>query len=168
MNARDIRSALFVPLLVLLSMPAVADEKAAPPVREAVGEGGFLALSVADMEKQVAWYRDRLGFSIIEQRDVPDRNIRFALLRREGLLVELLQLPDAKPRNQSDAAAASASKTHGFFKGGLVVRDIEGLRHEWQEKGVAFSLPLGEPGSAGLRMFQIKDPEGNLLQFLGR
>lgn len=161
-----VRRALLACSLFALSLSTLA--ATAPPVAETAREGAFMALSVASLDKQVAWYRDVLGFAVVEQRDVAERGIRFALLEREGSLVELLPLPDARARLEIDPSAASASRIHGFFKAGFVVRDIDGLHRQLQEKGVAFALALGEPGSAGLRMFQIKDPEGNLLQFLGR
>ena len=161
-----VRRVLLACALIPLSLPAVA---ATPtPAAETAREGAFMALSVASLDRQVAWYRDVLGFTILEQRDVAERGIRFALLEREGALIELLQLPEARARLEVDPAATSASRIHGFFKAGFVVRDIDRLQRELQEKGATFSLPLGEPGSAGLRMFQLKDPEGNLLQFLGR
>ncbi|MFT3807472.1 VOC family protein [Arenimonas sp.] len=160
-----IRRSALVLSLCLLSVPTFAATESPGALSE---EGAFLALSVADRDAQVAWYRDKLGFEVVEQREVPERGIRFALLRRDGALLELLQLPDARPRTALDPDAASASRIHGFFKGGLLVRDIEGLHRQLQEKGIAFTVPLGEPGSGGLRLFQIKDPEGNLLQFLGR
>lgn len=161
-----LRPAMFACALSFLPISGMASETASTP--PAIEEGAFIALSVASVDKQVAWYRDTLGFEIVEQRDVPERNIRFALLKREGALIEMLQLPDARPRLEVDPAATSASRIHGFFKAGLVVPDVDALYRQLHEKGVEFTIPLGEPGSAGLRMFQLRDPEGNLLQFLGR
>lgn len=161
-----VRRVLLACSFFAFSLPTPAATPTA--VAETAREGAFIALSVADLDKQVAWYRAVLGFSIVEQRDVPERGIRFVLLEREGSLIEMLQLPEARARLEVDPAATGASRIHGFFKAGFVVRDIDRLQQELQEKGATFSLPLGEPGSAGLRTFQLKDPEGNLLQFLGR
>lgn len=128
----------------------------------------FMAISVADIDAQVAWYKQTLGFEIGSQGTVPGRDIRFALLRQGAAMIELLQIPEARPRSVAARDASDASRIHGFFKGGMVVEDVAGLFHRLKAQGVTFSFELGQPPGGGpYRVFGLSDPEGNLLQFFG-
>lgn len=128
----------------------------------------FIAISVADIDAQVAWYTQTLGFEVGSQGSVPGRNIRFALLRQGSAMIELLQIPEARPRSVAARDASDASRIHGFFKGGMVVEDVAGLFQRLKAQGVTFSFELGQPPGGGpYRVFGLSDPEGNLLQFFG-
>lgn len=128
----------------------------------------FIAISVADLDVQVAWYTQTLGFDIASQGAVPGRNIRFALLRQGAAMIELLQIPEARPRSVAARDASDASRIHGFFKAGMVVEDVAGLFQRLKALGVTFSFELGPPPGGGpYRVFGLSDPEGNLLQFFG-
>lgn len=140
---------------------------AAKPADDAVGPAAFIALSVSDLKRQVAWYSETLGFQVVNEREVPERQIRFALLRREGAWLELLQIPQARPRTVVDPEASSASRIHGFFKGGMVVADLDRLHEQLKARGAAPLAPPAAADAGGLRSFQLRDPEGNLWQFLG-
>lgn len=128
----------------------------------------FLAISVADIDAQSAWYTQTLGFEVASQGSVPGRNIRYALLRQGSAMIELLQIPEARPRSVAARDASDASRIHGFFKGGMVVEDVAGLFQRLKAQGVTFSFELGSPPGGGpYRVFGLSDPEGNLLQFFG-
>ena len=128
----------------------------------------FMAVSVADIDGQVAWYRDKLGFKILSEGTAGPAKIRFALLKQGDVLVELLQIPDAKPRRMVLPGVKDAGHLHGFFKGGMVVADVEGLFKTLKQQGVTIAFDLGKPPNGPYRVFGIRDPEGNLLQFFGR
>lgn len=127
----------------------------------------FIAISVADLDAQVAWYTQTLGFEIGSQGSVPGRSIRYALLRQGATLIELLQIPEARPRSVAARDAGDASRIHGFFKAGMVVDDVAGLYQRLKAQGVAFAFELGQPAGGPYRAFGLNDPEGNLLQFFG-
>lgn len=128
--------------------------------------GAFLALSVASMDRMRPWYRDTLGFQVYREGEVTDRRIRFALLRQGSALVELLQLPDARPRQLAAPGTTDAHQRHGFFKSGFVVADIDRVYRLLVSRGVRLQYDLGRPDGP-YRSFGILDPEGNLLQFFG-
>lgn len=122
-------------------------------------DGAFVALSVANIDPMVAWYRDVLGFTVYREGTAPNRPIRFALLQNGSHLVEILQLPDTTPR---------VDNTHGFFKSGFVVADIDAEYARLKAKNVTFAYELGQPPNGPYRSFGVRDPEGNLLQFFGK
>lgn len=128
----------------------------------------FLAISVANLDVQLAWYRDKLGFVVSSQGTLPERQIRFALLRQGAAMVELLQIPEARPRAESSRTQpADSSLVHGFFKSGMVVEDVAGLFNRLKANGVTFAFELTKPPNGPYRVFGVNDPEGNLLQFFG-
>ena len=160
-------------LLLLLAVLTANQPLAQGPARSA-GEtalgsapGPFLALSVADLDRQVAWYRDTLGFVIHRQGTAPNRPVRFALLRQDSAYLELLQLPDAKPRAEVAGRAIESHQIHGFFKSGFIVKDIDAAHRRIKDRGVPLAYELGSAPDSPYRSFGIRDPEGNLLQFFG-
>lgn len=132
--------------------------------------GPFVALSVANLEAEVAWYRDVLGFTVFSQGVAPPNprgEIHFALLQQGSALLEILQLPDAKPRSEAAPKNQEAVQIHGFFKSGFVVQDLDGLYARLRAKKVTFAFELTQPPNGPYRVFGVRDPEGNLLQFFG-
>jgi len=148
---------------------AVASTVASPASAPALGAhpAPFIAISVADLDAQTAWYTQTLGFEISSQGAVPGRGIRYALLRQGAMLIELLQIPEARPRSVAARDASDASRIHGFFKAGMVVDDVAGLYQRLKAQGVPFAFELGQPPGGPYRVFGVNDPEGNLLQFFG-
>ena len=127
--------------------------------------GAFIALSVADLDRVLPFYRDTLGFRVFSEGTPPDRPaIKFALLQRGNALLEVVQLPDAKPR----ADGVAAPQIHGFFKCGFVVDDIDAAYARLMKSNVTFAFELVQPPNGPYRTFGVRDPEGNLVQFLGQ
>jgi catechol 2,3-dioxygenase-like lactoylglutathione lyase family enzyme len=134
--------------------------------------GAFIALSVADLDKTVAWYRDELGFEVFDQGTAPnrpaDQPIRFALLKTGDTLLEVLQFSGSKPRLEAAPFAKDSVQIQGFFKSGFVVEDIDAIYRRLQGRKVPFAYELGQPRNNPYRSFGVRDPEGNLLQFFGK
>lgn len=163
--------------VVLLSFISLAGCSVAPhlgtPARQMSppsmsGPAAFLALSVKDLEAMLRWYRDTLGFEVYSEGALPERPIRFALLRSGHALIELLQIRDAKPLREAAPGVTAAHEIHGFFKGGLIVPDIEAEYERLRQRQVTFEYGLVKPPNGPYRTFGLRDPEGNLLQFFGR
>ena len=154
-------------LLAVFSMACVATRESATttPLLGAA-PGPFIALSVANLDRQIAWYRDTLGFTVSSRGTVGNRKIPYALLREGPVLLELLQWPGARPRAEAAPGTSDPVELHGFFKTGVVVRDVVALYHHFQAQGVKFDYELREH-SKDSRSFGLRDPEGNLWQFFG-
>src|SRR5689334_16485568 len=75
--------------------------------------GSFFALSVADVESLSTWYRDKFGLRIISQGEAPNKIAKFAILQGNGLLIELLQHRDGKPRSIAAPATKNAYEIQG-------------------------------------------------------
>ena len=127
--------------------------------------GSFLALSVVDIDRQVAWYRDTLGFEVRNQGDALNGTVRFAILHQGFTMLEIIQHRDARdggiPRKDSHLI-------HGIFKAGFLVSDIDYAYATLSSRRVRFEYELGKPDQSTYRSFGLRDPEGNLLQIFGR
>src|SRR5262245_2943001 len=87
--------------------------------------GSFFALSVADVELLSAWYREKFGLRIISQGEAPNKIAKFAILQGNGLLIELIQHRDGKPRSVVAPATKNAYEIKGIFKTGTIVDDLD-------------------------------------------
>jgi uncharacterized glyoxalase superfamily protein PhnB len=163
------RARLLTVLLVLLVAPVAAQApskaaEAAPLLGNTPGP--FLALSVANLDRQVAWYRDTLGFTVSERGTAGNRKIPYAHLRQGTVFLEMLQWPGGRPRVQAAPGTTDPVEIHGFFKGGVVVDDVATLYRNLRAKGATFDYELREH-AIGRRSFGLRDPEGNVWQFFG-
>jgi catechol 2,3-dioxygenase-like lactoylglutathione lyase family enzyme len=155
-------------LLVFLMTAPVGAQRKVTATQPLLGPapGPFVALSVANLDRQIAWYRDTLGFTVAARGTVGHRKIPYAHLREGTVFLELLQWPGARPRAQAVPGSTDPVELHGFFKSGLVVADVAALYRHFQAKGVRFDYELRQH-SDGSRSFGLRDPEENLWQFFG-
>ncbi|HZN91987.1 MAG TPA: VOC family protein [Myxococcales bacterium] len=129
--------------------------------------GTFIAISVADVEATSRWYQEKLDFQVVKAGEAPNRIARFALLRQGDHVLELIQHSEAKPP-PGEAPVRQAHRTHGFFKVGFVVEDIDARHRELGRRGVPMAYELMNAKDLPLRTFSVRDNEGNLLQFFGK
>lgn len=168
MNVPKRARLLAVPLVLLVAHAAAQAPPKAPEAAPLLGAtpGPFIALSVADLDRQIAWYRDTLGFTVSERGTSGTRKIPYAHLRQGSIFIEVLQWPGGRPRAQAAPGTTDPVEIHGFFKSGLVVSDVAALFRRLQGKGVKFEYELREHPN-GRHSFGVTDPEGNLWQFFG-
>jgi catechol 2,3-dioxygenase-like lactoylglutathione lyase family enzyme len=112
---------------------------------------------VSNVDRTVAFYRDRLGFEVTFQE--PEQNPFFAVIRRDGaqLLVKSVDAPPL-PNSRRDGAAR--------WDAYVYAPDPDALAAEFSAHGAAFSVPLQDTHD-GLRGFEMHDPDGYVL-FFGR
>jgi catechol 2,3-dioxygenase-like lactoylglutathione lyase family enzyme len=149
-------------LLALSGASPARSQVADSPAGEAavVGVGGFVALSVPDIEASIRWYTEVLGLRLAS-RPADSAQVKVAILEGEGLLVELLQHADAAP-----AAAEGTAPAQGIFKAGLLVRDFDRVVARLRARGAEIAygpFPAREGQRANLI---VRDNAGNLLQLL--
>lgn len=144
--------------------PPLANGQVAPPDTSgpfAGATGGFIALSVPDVEASARWYSEKLGLRLVMRIPRMDKIVGGAALEGGGILLELIQREDAKP------GTALAELTHGIVKAGILVADFERAVAGLRARGVVFFAgPYpARPGQRANVMF--KDNAGNMLQVLG-
>lgn len=118
-----------------------------------------VALSTADLEKSTAFYRDKLGLTMIARFDPP--GLAFFRIGETRLSVQ-------------ESAESSASRSVLYFK----VDDIISATQRLKDKGIKFEQDpelvfkddAGQFGDAGAEewMSFFRDPDGNLLSLASR
>jgi len=112
-----------------------------------------VSLIVADTERSLNFYRDRLGLTPVEDR--PDLGYPGAWLWVGEQQIHLLELPNPDP-------------THGRPQHGgrdrhlaLTVADIETLTQHLEQAGIPFTR-----SRFGRRAIFCRDPDGNALELM--
>ncbi|HEV2442941.1 MAG TPA: VOC family protein [Steroidobacteraceae bacterium] len=122
---------------------------------------GSVALVVREYDEAIAFYRDKLGFSLIEDTPVPSQNKRWVLLAPAGSCGTRLLLARAVGDQQT---CRIGNQTGGRVFLFLHTDDFWRDYHLYRERGVAFVRePRKEPYGT-VAVFQ--DLYGNLWDLL--
>jgi catechol 2,3-dioxygenase-like lactoylglutathione lyase family enzyme len=128
-----------------------------------------IAISVADLDRSVAWFERVLRFVCTSRGAFPDLEARVAFMRGAGTALELVQVPKAHRLAAIDVAppdhlGPTGYKAIVFDVGNLVEATVElkslGVEVVWETR-------LLDPVS-GLTSTLIRDPDGNLINFFQR
>jgi catechol 2,3-dioxygenase-like lactoylglutathione lyase family enzyme len=113
---------------------------------------------VTDVDRTIAFYRDKLGFETRFQQ--PDRDPFFAIVGRGGVQLFV--------KSDKNTPPLPNPKRHPSMRWDAYVHasDPDALAAEFAGLGAPFSVPLNDTHD-GLRGFEITDPDGYVL-FFGR
>lgn len=140
----------------LLSMP----KQNGSPLR-----ASFAALIVSDFEASLNWYNQILGFKILNQNEIRSRSIKQANLQRGAFYLELISIENSISANKILKKQPDKSLVHGFFKLGFSVGNLELWAEQLEDLGVEIQGKIVYDKNRNKKMFIIKDPEGNRIQF---
>jgi catechol 2,3-dioxygenase-like lactoylglutathione lyase family enzyme len=129
--------------------------------------GSLLALSTPDASATARWYQENLGFHLIKQGQM-GKGLRFALLRYDDNILELIQNPEARPLAQAVPGIKDPFEIHGIFKLGFTVHNFDDVFADLTQRGVKVDFKITKLNDLGLRAFGIRDLDGNLIQFFGK
>lgn len=131
-----------------------------------------VAISVKDMERSLAFWRDALGLQLIQDRMLsgPDldmalmetgTSVRMVILADEvGSMIELLgwESPPVRERPPEHLKFAST----GLVEICLAVSDLEKLEEDLAKKGIRFRTPVWILNIEGLdvKVTHVVDPDG--------
>jgi catechol 2,3-dioxygenase-like lactoylglutathione lyase family enzyme len=125
-------------------------------------------VSVADLERSERFYRDVLGFTTAEDRFAfPEHDLRgVVLVNPQGARVELFERKDSVPTGPHHQI--ESTRRQGWFQFALAVPDIAGTFAAVVAAGAEPSLaPTTAPDGVSVVAF-VRDPDGNLVEFLQR
>ncbi len=125
--------------------PTTSKTTAPPLIAQDLGA----SLTVADVRRSLAWYRDVLGFSLDREHERDGRLIAASL--RAGEIQILLTQEDG-------AKGADRVKGQGFSLQITTAQDIDAIASNARRAGAALD---SEPADAwGVRVFRLRDPDG--------
>ena len=152
-------------ILLAFSLAALVTAESASA--EGIGaSGAFFALSVADVDASAKWYSEKLGLTVTMRQ--PNTNgAAVTVLEGDGLIVELIRHPDAKPLSAVAPQLKEPLNVHGIFKVGVIVSDFDKTLATLQARkvDVAFGPYPARPGQRANVI--VRDNAGNLIQFFG-
>ena len=106
------------------------------------------SLTVADLRRSLAWYREVLGFGVTREFEREGRLFAVSLIA--GTVRVLL--------TQDDGRRGDRVKGEGFSLQLTTSQDIDGLAERALRAGATLDTP---PESAwGVRVFRLRDPDG--------
>jgi catechol 2,3-dioxygenase-like lactoylglutathione lyase family enzyme len=132
------------------------------------------AISTADLERSVRFYRDLLGFEEIftsgwergaDRADkitgLTDSSARLVMLKAGNAYIEIFQYSSPQARAGDPNRPAC---DHGITHLCLDVRDIQAEYERLKTAGVAFNCPPQDMG--GVSATYGRDPDGNIVELL--
>lgn len=125
------------------------------------------AIIVEDIERSSQWYSMVLKLSMDPRTFVDMENVKILNMFNDGFNLELIQLKKAVDPAQAIEGYTNRTRLLGLFKLGYGVEDFDTWVAYLKEIEVEFSgSVVVDPNSKdGKRMVNIKDPDGNRIQF---
>jgi catechol 2,3-dioxygenase-like lactoylglutathione lyase family enzyme len=137
---------------------------------------GHTGITVADIDRSIAFYQDILGFEVSEKvycsgamfeniTGVPGAEMDVVFVRAPGHIIELLCFRKPEDRGRSTLRTCDTGFWHIAFK----VRDIERVVAAVREGGFEALSPIQtatEGPPKGLRVVYVRDPDGIVLELI--
>jgi catechol 2,3-dioxygenase-like lactoylglutathione lyase family enzyme len=126
-----------------------------------------VTLSVGDIDRMSRWYQNTLEFRPISAKDYPEFKTRLIFLERDGFRIELIE--DIRSRVGPERPDPPGHTTmRGVSQFAFEVDNIETTKQQLGDKGAEFVWELQRYPDLGVAFLFVRDPEGNLIQFIER
>ena len=126
----------------------------------------MVAISVADMDREAAWYVDNLGFKVaVDTKIGGGTPVRWLVNGNER--IELIAAAGSQP-GPARAVPPRHAGIRGFSQVTLETRDIAAVRTALAAKGIAPAMDITEVKPLGIKVMYLVDPEGNAVEIAQR
>jgi methylmalonyl-CoA epimerase len=122
-----------------------------------------VGVAVPSIDEAMHFYGDKLGLSVLDTVELPDRQLKVAFVQAANTLIELLEPTDP------DTTVARFLERHGPGLHHLCfgTPDIHAHLRDLKDKGVALIDELPRPGAHGeVAFLQLADTLGVLVELL--
>ncbi len=159
---RGLLSGVVIAVGLLASSVSAAPKLAAPLAFDHF----MVAISVADLEAESAWYVDKLGFTVaVDTRIGGGTPARWLVNGNERIELIAVAGSQAGPARATPPRHAGV---RGFSHVTLETRDVEGVRAALAAKGVSPAMDITEVKPLGIKVMYLVDPEGNAVEIAQR
>ncbi|HVZ72751.1 MAG TPA: VOC family protein [Polyangia bacterium] len=167
-------------LLIAFAVALAAATAGAAPPSPSVSAVGAVGVTVGDLERSIAFYRDVLGFRVASREELAGpaverlegvfgARVRSARLELGGEALVLSQY--VAPRGRP-IPTDTRSNDRAFQHVAIVVSDMERAYARLHAHGVAYvssepqTLPAWNPNAGGIKAFYFSDPDGHTLEII--
>lgn len=168
---RQMAKTLISAFALFFSVVAMAQAKSSDsnPKPLFKANGGFVAITVPDLDASAHWYVEKLGLKIVKKHAMrADNKAAVTILEGNGFAVELIWLAEAVPLAKVAPQAKGPQDVYGILKSGIFVDDLDAARKELKLRNVTMAFDTFYDKSMDCRTFAIRDNNGNILQFFGK
>ena len=120
-------------------------------------------ISVAELDRTIAWYTGLLGFHLRSRSDQPDLDCELCFLERDGFQLELFQYRSPRPLPPERLHPNEDLKTIGTKHIAFAVDDLSELLARCASCGADIVFTAKR---AGNQMCFLRDPDGVLIEFI--
>lgn len=124
-------------------------------------------LSVADLDGTERWYASALGFERVHRKRYDQMSLEIAFLRLGDFEIELIQFDKSTQTNRFPDPPRHA-EVRGITHFGLRVKDLEETMGRLRDKGIEVIFGPKVFEELNMKLFFVRDNEGNLLKFVQR
>lgn len=125
-----------------------------------------VGLSVSDIERASAWYRDVLGFEPGVRWEVGDGAVRIALVAAGGARIELFEARGGIAGPDEGAGVMESLSRRGWKHLALEVPDLDAAVAEARAAGAGV-IAEPEESEGGFRYAFLADPDGHHVELVG-
>lgn len=119
------------------------------------------AISVADLDKSIAWYEKVFGFTVKSRSVIPATGAQVCHMQAPGFLLEMFRPPDSAPLPEHRRSPNTDMLTQGNLHISFGVPDARILLDEFKALGVNIAFIAEVDGTYGVF---INDNTGNLIE----
>lgn len=123
-----------------------------------------VAISVMDLERAIAWYTDKLGFTL-KYRTPAIEGIELALMEKNGLYVDLIHHPEPVNLEPDRKDPPFHLQIAGLRNLVFFVDDIATADAELKAKGVDLMWESNFLPHLGTKVTAFRDMDGNLVAY---
>ena len=124
-----------------------------------------VAISVADLDASVSWYREMLGFAFVKNVDIPVLPCKIAFIRKGDFEIELFEHRETIAQPEARMHPNTDNQTQGTKHMCFYSPDVPALLAELKGKGV--EVIIGPQQIEDTMMGFIRDNSGIIIEFIG-
>ena len=128
-------------------------------------EAHFTAIIVSDIDKSIEWYKNGLGFEVLNRFDSEKRGFSQANLKTGNTILELIELKSSVRIEEIYPNYTKKTRLVGLFKTGFLVSKFDKWLQHFKKLKLQFHGNVVKDKKTNKRMFILKDPDGNRIQF---
>jgi catechol 2,3-dioxygenase-like lactoylglutathione lyase family enzyme len=127
----------------------------------------LVAIQVDNLDNSIAWYKDYLGFSVLERKEFKDYGMSISILELRDFKLELVDNEKVLNKN-SVLKEYGAENMTGFAKVTFTIDNVDSLYETLKSKRASFAITLRDSNiNPREEFFIVLDCDNNWLQFVG-